>query len=136
MQASRFDTFTRALLAGATRRATLASLLGGTLGLLSRTPTTAKKKKRKKKKKCALLNQLCTGAGTAGSCCESALVASAICSGVAGQPGFNTCCVPSGSSPTAPAAVCATATATSGPVPNAACCSGSCSAREGEFECA
>lgn len=47
MDGSRFDTLTRSLGDPRSRRGALASLVGGTLGLLGLTETTAKKKKGK-----------------------------------------------------------------------------------------
>ena len=51
MDASRFDTFTRALTATSSRRGALATLLGGTLGLLCLADTTARNKKGKRQGK-------------------------------------------------------------------------------------
>lgn len=50
MNPVRFDTLTRSLTTARSRRGTLASLLGGTLGLLGLTDTVAKKKGKKKGK--------------------------------------------------------------------------------------
>jgi hypothetical protein len=50
MDARRFDALSRALVARATRRGTLVSLLGGTLGLLGVAETAGKKGKGKKGK--------------------------------------------------------------------------------------
>ncbi len=148
MDADHFDALSRVMSTNrsptstGSRRQALVATLGVGLAMLGMSSLAeagrGRKKKKKKKNKpppCSLLNQPCTGAGD-GSCCETALVASAICSAVTGQPGFNTCCVPSGHSPTAPAALCATAPGGAAQVANPACCSGFCSAVSGEFECA
>src|SRR5215212_893718 len=51
MDADRFDTLARALTDARSRRGALASLLGGTLGLLTLTETAGRHKKHKKKRK-------------------------------------------------------------------------------------
>ena len=51
MDAEHFDTLARALIDGRSRRGALASLVGGTLGLLGLTGTESKKKKKKKQRR-------------------------------------------------------------------------------------
>jgi hypothetical protein len=51
MDPQRFDRLIRSLTASRSRRGTIASLVGGTLGLLGLAETTARKKKHKKHKK-------------------------------------------------------------------------------------
>ncbi len=65
MDGTRFDSLTRALTEARSRRAALAPLLGGTLGLLGLAETTAKKHNRKGKKQPCLP---CKKRNTNGKC--------------------------------------------------------------------
>jgi hypothetical protein len=131
-----FDALVSRLAAAPNRRLLIQSVSFGVLAAVAGpTLTDAKRKRKKKKVRFALLGEPCTGEGD-GNCSADALAASAVCSAVAGQPGFGSCCVPSGWSPTAPATLCAAAPGNAPAVANPACCSGFCSAVEGQFECA
>lgn len=135
MDHQNFDALVSHLALTPSRRQLMRSVAAGVLTTVAGTSLVDAKRKRKKKVRCALLGGACSGEGS-GNCCDDALTASAICSAVSGQPGFGSCCVPSGWSPTAPAALCAPAPRNMPPVANPACCSGFCSAVEGQFECA
>lgn len=136
MDHQNFDAFVSCLPTTANRRRLVQSIaLGIPTMALGAAGCDARRKRKKKKVRFALLGEPCVGEGE-GNCSADALTASAVCSAVSGQPGFGTCCVPSGWSPTAPATLCAPAPGNASQVVNPACCSGFCSALEGQFECA
>jgi hypothetical protein len=84
MDGPRFDRFTRTFTNARSRRETLASLLGGTLGLVGLTQTEAKKKKpcppckKRKHGKCKIT--LSDGAACTGGTCQGGRCVLATCS--------------------------------------------------------
>lgn len=138
MDHQNFDPLVSRLATTPNRRQLTRSMTLGVLATILGSSASDARRKRKNKRKnvrLSLLGEPCTGEGN-GNCSDDALAASAVCSAVSGQPGFGSCCVPSGWSPTAPATLCAPALGNVPPVTNPACCSGVCSAVEGQFECA
>jgi hypothetical protein len=76
MDDTRFDAFNRSLTNLRSRRGTLGALLGGTLGLLGLSETTAKKKKKKPAQACA------AACKTTCSTCYARAAGGTLCGGV------------------------------------------------------